>query len=263
MSDLFCLSQTPITILLYKNWEGIPHGFFGKLGGVSQGIYSSLNGSLSGNDSHAAVKENQYRALKTIGCEKSVVFFPTQKHTSNVLKITDPKNIEILKIPADGLATCLKGITLGITTADCAPVLFYDNKNQIIGAAHAGWRGAKSGVLEKTVHAMKELGAQTETITAIIGPTIAQKNYEVDSEFYANFIKNTPENICFFCNAPKAGHFLFDLTGYIIKRLVALSIETHASYHDTFTGPFFSRRNALAQSAQHYGCSMSLIMLSF
>ncbi|MGC9954068.1 MAG: peptidoglycan editing factor PgeF [Rhizomicrobium sp.] len=239
----------------------IAHGFFGRQGGVSEGIYASLNcGPLSGDD-RAKVIENRRRVTETFGPAARLLTL-YQIHSPKTVTVTAPW--EIGESPeADAMVTNLPGLALGMLTADCAPVLLADVEAGVIGAAHAGWKGALDGVVESTVAAMEELGAARARIAAAIGPCISQANYEVDGEFRANFTRADSANARFF--VPRDGYFRFDLESYVALRLddagitdiEALSVCTYARAAD-----FYSFRRATHAGEKDYGREVSAIMLA-
>jgi len=240
----------------------ITHGFFGREGGVSKGIYSSLNCRADENDSKENVAENKKRVLAKLGVPETGLQMLAQIHSDKV-GVLENAGIISPAPQADGLVTAEKNIALGILTADCAPVLFADSQAEIIGACHAGWRGAKTGIAEKTLEAMEKLGAKRKNIIAAIGPCIGPDSYEVSVEFYENFLSDLPENKIFFTSG-KPGHFLFNLPGYIKFRLEKSGLgSVEWLGKDTLLEPngFFSfRRNTLA-GMKNYGCQISVIAM--
>jgi YfiH family protein len=242
---------------------GIRHGFFTRHGGVSEGIYASLNCGFGSSDEAAKVAENRARAMAALGLAGDRLATCYQTHSADVVVVDDPwprgENPR-----ADAMVTRTPEIALGILTADCAPVLFADAEARIIGAAHAGWRGALSGVLEATVEAMKKLGAVPQRIHAAIGPCIGSDSYEVGPEFPAPFLAETAGNEVFFRAAPRAGHFLFDLAGYATARLKRLSlarIETMPGDTAADVERFFSYRRSYHRKEPDYGRELSAIVL--
>src|SRR5579863_2633035 len=192
---------------------GIRHAFFTRAGGVSDGCYASLNGGIGSRDAASNVSQNRVRMAARLGVEPGRFLTPYQVHSPKVVVAETPWTNET-RPRADAIVTRMRALAIGVTTADCAPVLFADPTARIIGAAHAGWRGALSGVLEATVDAMKSLGASPQRIHAAIGPCIGRASYEVGSEFPAPFLAENAANASFFRPARRAGHFLFDLAGY-------------------------------------------------
>jgi YfiH family protein len=236
----------------------VSHGFFGRRGGVSDGIYASLNCGFGSGDDIQKVAENRKRVAHQIGAPVLTCF---QIHSNKV--ITVDTAWEWKHSPeADAMVTNKPGIALSILTADCLPVLFACRKNKVIGAAHAGWKGAIFGVLEATMDAMKTLGATD--IVAAIGPAIAQNSYEVGPEFEARFAQESPTNSAYFKPSSKNLHYLFDLRGYARDRLKkAGCIAVNILANDTCfeENEFFSYRRATLAKEQAYGRQISSIAL--
>ncbi|MTH98163.1 peptidoglycan editing factor PgeF [Roseibium sp. RKSG952] len=242
---------------------GIRHGFFTRNGGVSEGIYESLNIGLGSQDTRAHVLENRSRIAGELGVVPNRLVSPYQKHTSVALTVSGPWQ-DGSDRTADALVTREPGLALGISTADCGPVLFCDSKAGVIGAAHSGWKGAFGGILENTIAAMEELGADRANITATLGPTISQDSYEVGPEFRQRFVDTSEENAVYFKPSNKAGHAMFDLPGYIVSRLKAAgcgSVENLAlcTYQDE--ARFFSYRRTTHRQEPDYGRLMSAIVI--
>ena len=193
---------------------GIRHGFFTRTGGVSQGVYASLNGGVGSNDNPEQVAENRARMAQALGVAPERFLTPYQIHSPDVVAADRPWTADT-RPRADAIVTREPGLAIGVSTADCGPLLFADAKARVIGAAHAGWRGALTGVIDGTVAAMEKLGAERANITVTLGPTIRQDNYEVGPEFVERFLAADAYNARFFSDAARAGHALFDLTGYI------------------------------------------------
>lgn len=241
--------------------EGVAHGFLGRKGGISTGIYAGLNVGLGSDDDRPAVLENRKRAIDAVlpGATLGRVH---QFHSADVHIVNGPTDDEAPP-PADALVTNKTGVLLGIVTADCVPVLFADIEAGVIGAAHAGWKGAISGVLENTVQAMVALGANKDRIKCAIGPCISQKSYEVDEGFFKRFAQDDPANERFFSDGA-AGHYQFDIEGYAAARLAATGIKTIACLgEDTYSQPdrFFSYRRSCHNEEDGYGRQLSLIGL--
>ena len=241
----------------------IAHGFFGRQGGVSDGIYASLNCGPGSGDDRAKVIENRRRAMQALDADARLLTL-YQIHSAKAVTVTEPW--EIGESPqADGLATALPGIALGLLTADCAPVLLADAEAGVIGAAHAGWRGALDGIVENTVAAMEKLGAARGRIAAAIGPCISQANYEVDGEFRANFTRADPANARFFVANDRDGYFRFDLEAYVVLRLEdtgVINIEKLSACTYGRAGDFYSFRRATHAGEKDYGREVSAIMLT-
>jgi YfiH family protein len=236
------------------NLSHIRHGFFSRNGGVSHGLYASLNCGPGSGDNLEHVGKNRLRVSQHMGAP---VITCHQVHSSEVVTVRAPW--EQKDAPqADAMVTATSGIALGILTADCLPVLFADRKKPIIGAAHAGWKGAFTGVLENTLAAMKSLGASE--IACAIGPAISQPSYEVGSEFYERFAGYQQ----FFLPSSREGHFLFDLKGYALQRLKNAGIEAELLDRDTCfeDDSFFSFRRATLMGERGYGRQVSVITLT-
>jgi YfiH family protein len=240
--------------------SGIAHGFFGRQGGVSEGIFASLNCGPGSGDVREHVIENRSRVRKALGGEKLLTLY--QIHSPNAVIADEPWE---QGPQADALATNVPGLALGILTADCAPVLFADSKARVIGAAHAGWKGALTGVTDSVLAKMESLGADRARISATVGPCISQANYEVGAEFIARFAQVDAGNNRFFVPSDKANHWRFDLEGYVVHRLreagVAniepLSACTYARADD-----FFSFRRTTHRAEKDYGRQVSAIVLT-
>lgn len=240
------------------------HGFFTREGGVSGGIFASLNCSLASGDDVVRVAENRRRALAQLGLSPDRLVTCHQVHSAAVVVVEQPWKYED-RPRADAMVTRQKGLALGILTADCAPVLFADEAAGIVAAAHAGWRGALSGVVEATVAAMLRLGASATRLRAAIGPCIGFSSYEVGPEFPAPFLAQSPDNATFFRAAPRERHYLFDLGGYVRSRLAACGIaRIDATGGDTAAEParFFSYRRACLAGERQFGHALSAICLA-
>lgn len=246
------------------DFPDIRHAFFTRAGGVSDGIFASLNCGFGSSDDAAAVTENRRRVAAMLGVEPNGLLTCYQIHSPEVVTVDRPWPRKDHP-RADAMVTRQPGLALGILTADCAPVLFTDPAARVIGAAHAGWRGAVGGVLEATVAAMTALGASPARISAGIGPCIAQRSYEVGPEFPAPFMAEDVENAEFFIPAPRAGHFLFDLVGYVTLRLKRLGLaRVDYAGGDTAADAdrFFSYRRSCHQKEPDYGREISAICLA-
>ena len=243
---------------------GIRHGFFTREGGVSEGIYASLNGGVGSNDDRDRVAENRARMATALGVAPAALATPYQIHSADVVVADAPWTHEA-RPRADAVVTRAPGLAIGISTADCGPVLFADADARVIGAAHAGWRGALAGVTDATIAAMERLGAERRRIVAALGPMISQPNYEVGDELVARFVAADPGNARFFRSASRAGHALFDLPGYIAARLAAAGI---AGIEDldrcTYVDPqrFFSFRRTTHRGEPDYGRHVNAIALA-
>ena len=244
----------------------VPHGFFTRRGGVSTGPYASLNCSLSSQDDREAVLENRARVARSLDVDPACLLGLTQVHGTHVVTATTswaPGQGE----RADAMVTAQPGLALGIVTADCAPVLFADASGSVVGAAHAGWRGAVAGVLEATIAAMTALGASADRITAAIGPCIAQPSYEVGADLRDAVLARSPSDAGFFAPGRRGDRWQFDLAGYCAARLNQAGVgRVVVTGFDTLGSEerFFShRRRTLAQrdggSAEPIGHQISVI----
>jgi YfiH family protein len=243
--------------------DGVTHGFFTRRGGVSGGLYASLNVGFGSGDAPANVEENRRRAMARLNPRTPHLNTVYQCHGVNVA-VADRHWVPADAPRADAIVTTLPGIAIGILTADCAPVLLADPRNRVVGAAHAGWRGALDGVLAAVVDAMEAHGARRKAIRALVGPTIAQASYEVGPEFAAPFVDQDTENAQFFRPSRRAGHHMFDLPGYVHRRLGATGLgEVAVLTKDTCAekADFFSYRRATLLGEVDYGRGLSAIML--
>lgn len=244
-----------------KVLQGVAHGFLGREGGVSTGALASLNVGLGSGDDRAALAENRRRAVAAVAPGARLVTVH-QVHSADVVTVTEPFPDDA-RPPADAMVTDRPGLALGILTADCTPVLFWDREAGVIGAAHAGWKGAIGGVLANTVTAMETLGARRERIAAAIGPTILRASYEVDDAFVARFCAADPANERFFSDG-RPGHAQFDLESYCAASLAAAGVQTiEALGIDTYANEtrYFSYRRATHRGEPDYGRQIALIAL--
>jgi YfiH family protein len=243
--------------------DGIRHGCLGRRGGVSKGICSGLNVGWGSGDDREAIAENRRRAVEAVAPGSALVTVH-QIHSADALAVTLPWPDDA-RPRADGMATARPGLALGILTADCAPVLFADRDAGVIGAAHAGWKGALGGVVEATLRVMESLGADRARIAAAVGPCIARRSYEVDEAFLRRFTESEPENERFFSDGARPDRRQFDLEGYVLSRLAGAGLSRiEALGEDTYSQPdrFFSYRRATHRGEPDYGRQISLIALS-
>jgi YfiH family protein len=244
--------------------NGVRHGFFTRAGGCSDGLYASLNCGLGSGDDPAAVTENRRRVARAIGVGADRLITAYQVHGIDVATIDRAWGADE-RPKVDGMVTRTPGIALGVLAADCAPVLFADSEAGIIGACHAGWRGALAGVVEATVAAMERLGADRGRMRAGLGPCIAQKSYEVGTEFRANFIAADPANAAFFADGARPGHFMFDLPGYVLGRIARARVgEIGHVALDTCAeeARLFSFRRSCLRGEGDFGRGLSAIALA-
>lgn len=243
--------------------DGIRHGFFTRQGGVSGGIYTSLNIGLGSDDERSSVLENRGRVAGQLGIGADRLVSPYQIHSADVITVSAPFAQDADR-KADALVTATPGLAIGIATADCGPLLFADTKAGVIGAAHSGWKGAVTGILQNTVAAMEALGATRTNITAVLGPTISQGAYEVGPEFKERFLQEHPDNTRYFKPSERAEHFMFDLPAFITDKLQALGLGAVAdlalcTYADE--DRFFSYRRTTHRKEPDYGRQISAIAL--
>jgi YfiH family protein len=246
---------------LSKAGPRVVHGFFGRQGGVSDGpIYRGLNVGLGSSDDPDAIRENRARVAGWFGAAPASLSTVYQIHSATVVEATGE---EAERPEADGQVTNRPGIVLGVLTADCGPVLFADGEAGVIGAAHAGWKGALDGVLESTITAMIGLGAKRERIVASLGPSISQASYEVGPEFVERFVARDASAADFFIASEKPGHSMFDLPGFTVRRLTAAGVTAEkldiCTYADEES--FFSYRRTTHRREPDYGRQISAIML--
>ncbi len=240
---------------------GVAHAFFTREGGVSQGVYASLNGGVGSSDAPAQVEENRARMAAALGVATERLLAPYQVHSPDVVTVCEAW---AERPRCDALVTATPGLALGVTGADCGMILFADARARVIGAAHAGWKGARDGVVEATVSAMVALGAVASRIVAVLGPCIAQASYEVGPEFVEGFVAD-PEAARYFGASRNAGRSMFDLHGYIglrVKRagvgqFVDLGLDTYAD-----ETRFFSYRRKTHRGEADYGRLVSAITLT-
>lgn len=242
----------------------IRHAFFTRTGGVSQGVYASLNGGVGSNDAPDNVAENRARMAAALGVSIDRLLTPYQIHSPDVVVADEPWTREN-RPRADAVVTRVPHLAIGVSTADCGPLLLADSAAGVIGAAHAGWRGALTGVIEATIAAMEQLGASRTRITAALGPTIRQAHYEVGAEFVERFLAADPANARFFTQSQRPGHAMFDLSGYITERIQRAGIT---QFEDlglcTYAEPerFYSYRRTTLRGEPDYGRHINAIALA-
>lgn len=249
-----------LEILTSDDLSPLRHGFFTRRGGASSGIFSGLNCGTGSSDQTEAVAINRARVAEAMGVAPEALVGVHQAHTADVITVTEP----LAERPrADGMVTNVPGLALSILTADCQPVLFADHEAQVIGAAHAGWRGALDGVLEAVLDAMEALGADRESTVAVIGPTISQRSYEVGPEFFEAFLAEDPEFARFFAGGD-GDRMLFDLPAFGLYRLRRAGIgEALWTRHCTYSDParFYSYRRSTHAKEADYGRLIAAIRL--
>ncbi len=242
---------------------GLRHAFFTREGGVSDGVYESLNAGIGSHDDPARVAENRRRMAQQMGVAAAHFLSVHQTHSPDVVVATEPWQAGS-RPRADAIVTRTQGLAIGASAADCGPVLFADPNARVIGAAHAGWKGALTGIVESTVAAMEKLGADRNGIVAAIGPLIRQPSYEVGGEFVERFIETDADNGVFFIPSAREGHAMFDLAGYIRMRLEnagVLMIDDLGV--DTYSDDrFFSYRRSVHRREPDYGRHVHAIALT-
>ena len=242
---------------------GLRHAFFSREGGVSGGIYAGLNGGLGSGDDPANVAENRRRMAEQMGVGPEHFLSVWQIHSPDAVVVTGPWQGSA-RPKADAMVTRTEGLAIGVTTADCGPILFVDPNARVIGAAHAGWKGALTGIVESTVDAMEKLGAERSGIVAAIGPLIRQHSYEVGGEFVERFMEQDAENALFFVPSTREGHAMFDLAGFIRTRLEnagVLMIDDTGI--DTYSDErFYSYRRSVHRGEPDYGRHVHSIALA-
>ncbi len=255
MTKTMATALAPIT---RPRLEPLPHGFFTRLGGVSGGLYATLNGGPGSADTPRAVAENRARIVAHLGVAALVSV--AQVHGPEVREVTGPW--EGGRPEADAMVTSTPGVALAILTADCAPVLLADPDARVVGAAHAGWKGARAGVLEAVVAAMCRRGAEPRRIRAVVGPTISQAAYEVGPEFVETFLEEDQTNARFFAGG-QGDRAQFDLPGYCLWRLREIGVDADWTGHCTYRDParFFSYRRATHAGEPDYGRLVAAIAL--
>lgn len=244
------------------NEGNIRHGFHTRIGGVSTGIYQGLNVGLGSDDNRDNVIENRRRVARHEGVASENLVTVYQVHSPDIITVDSPLPLE-QRPQADGMVTTEPGITLGVMTADCGPVLFADAGNGVIGACHSGWKGATGGVLENTINAMEALGAKRTQINAVLGPTISAENYEVGPEFVDRLLSLDESNEHYLTPSTTPGHSMFDLPAYIITRLVKAGVNAQWTGHCTYADEerFYSYRRKTHRNEPDYGRQISVISI--
>ena len=246
-----------------KKFGNIKHCFFSRKNGVSKEYYESLNCGLGSNDKKENVLKNLEFVSKEIGCKKESLITLNQKHSNQVIHFKDKKSVEN-KLSGDAIISEVKNIGLGILTADCAPILFYDPNKKIIGCAHSGWKGALNGIIKNTVKKFNELNSNNSDLIAVVGPCIKKNNYEVKESFLKKFITQDKKNDIFFekINSKK---YIFDLRGFINKEISNLNIKNIENIEmDTFSEKefFYSYRRSRLNTERDYGRCISVILMT-
>lgn len=254
------LIQSPALAKLKR----VRHAFFTREGGVSEGVYASLNGGLGSNDDGAHVNENRKRMTAALEVADGALAMAFQVHSPDAVVATHPWTRDG-RPRADAVVTATPNLAVGITIADCGPVLLADEAAGVIAAVHAGWKGALDGVIESAVAAMEQLGAKRTRIVAAIGPLIRKESYEVGLEFVARFRADDPGNRCYFSVAEQPGHAMFDLPGYIARKLLMARVGTIQDLGlDTYADEthFYSYRRSVHRKEADYGRLVAAIALA-
>ena len=242
-----------------KKFKKINHGFFNSVGGVSSGVYKSLNCGIGSKDIKKNVIKNLKIASKKIGIKKNKLILLNQIHSNNIYYLT---KILKKKLVGDGLITNVKGLGIGILTADCVPILFYEPKKNIIGAIHAGWKGAYKKIVKKMINYFKKKGSKINDICVVIGPGISQKNYEIKDDFKSKFLNQDIKNKKYFIKYKN--RIFFNLKDYIFDQLRNCGVNNiEIIKKDTFNtkNKFFSARRSLKNKIDDYGRNISIIMI--
>ncbi len=253
--------QTTLEILTHPLLRDVRHGFFTRKGGASSGLFAGLNCGRRSTDQSDMVAVNRARVAQAMGVGPDGLATVKQIHSADVVTLADGDDVAVVRdIQADGIVTRRRDVALAVLTADCQPILLADAAAGVIGACHAGWRGALAGVIEATVAAMRALGAQD--IRAVIGPTISQRNYEVSEEFMDEFLTEDPDYARFFSGGPN-GRPMFDLPSFGLSRLRGAGVDAEWSGHCTYADPdrFFSYRRATHEGQADYGRLISAVAL--
>ncbi|AZO37222.1 peptidoglycan editing factor PgeF [Mesorhizobium sp. M2A.F.Ca.ET.037.01.1.1] len=258
------LNQTrpdPVRSPLLEKAQGMRHGYFTRIGGVSDGIYRGLNIGTGSSDDQTLVAENRRRVADWMGVPADHLLTAHQIHSPDVVVAREP--FAAPRPKADAIVTDRPGIAIGASTADCGPVLFADDEARVIGAAHAGWKGAFTGVLENTVAAMEGLGARRDRIVAVLGPSIGPDNYEVGPEFVARFVEADAGNERYFSPSRTVGHSMFDLNQYTVDRLRKAGVTAEGLGRCTYAEEdlFYSYRRTTHRKEADYGRQVSAIVL--
>jgi polyphenol oxidase len=243
---------------------GVRHGFFGRQGGHSTGLYASLNCGLGSGDDRATVIRNRTIVARALGGEEPSLLTVHQVHSADAVPVTAPWTHEA-RPRADAMVTNVPGLILGSLTADCAPVLFVDPEARVVGVAHAGWKGALTGIMDQTVIQMEKLSATRANIRAVIGPTISQAAYEVGPEFFDRFTEAEPGNHQFFTKSVKNGHYMFDLPRYLLVRMRDFGVGHVTNTRICTYGnesEYFSFRRATHRGETDYGRQIAAITIS-
>ena len=246
-----------------KKFENLKHCFFSRKNGVSKGYYESLNCGLGSGDKKENVLKNLELVAKKITCSKESLITLNQQHTNQVIHFDSDKSVKN-KLTGDAIVSEVKNIGIGILTADCAPIFFYDPNKKIIGCAHAGWKGSLNGIIENTVRKFNKLNSNNNDLIAVVGPCINKKNYEVKTDFFKKFISQDSNNESFF-EKTSSEKYVFDLGSFINKKLSNLNIKNIDNIEmDTFSKKelFYSYRRSCLNKELDYGRCISVILMT-
>ncbi len=246
-----------------EKFENLRHCFFSRKNGVSKGYYESLNCGSGSNDKKENVLKNLEFVAEKISCNRESLITLNQQHTNRVIHFDNIKSVEN-KLTGDAMVSEVKNIGIGILTADCVPIFFYDYKKKIIGCAHAGWKGALRGIIKNTVNKFNELNSNNDDLIAVVGPCISKKNYEVKQDFFEKFIAQDKNNKNFFDKVSDEKYF-FDLRGFVNKELFNLNIKNIDNIEmDTYAEKefFYSYRRSCFNKEQDYGRCISVILMT-
>ena len=246
-----------------QKFKNIKHCFFSRKNGVSQGIYEGLNCGLGSDDDKENVLKNLEFVSKKIECKKESLITLNQKHTNEVICFISDDDVKN-KLAGDAIVSKVKNVGIGILTADCASIFFYDPKNKIIGCSHAGWKGALNGIIKNTVEKFNELNSNNNDLIAVVGPCINKKNYKIKTDLYKKFTDQDKKNEIFFEKISNE-NYIFDLRGYINKEISNLNIKSIENIEkDTFSEVdfFYSYRRSLFNKEADYGRCISVILMT-
>ena len=246
-----------------KKFKNIKHGFFTRKNGVSKGVYESLNCGLGSSDNKENVVKNLKLVSDKINCDKNSLITLNQKHTDQVIHFKNEISVKN-KLTADAIVSEVKNVGIGILAADCAPILFYDPKNKIIGCAHSGWKGALNGIIKNTIKKFNELNSNNSDLIAVVGPCIGKKNYEVRKDFFNKFISQNSNNEIFF-EKKDNDKFFFDLRSFINNEISKSGIKNIENLDmDTFSEKdfFYSYRRSQLNKEKDYGRCISVILMT-
>ena len=244
----------------FKKFKKVKHCFFSRKGGYSKGVYQSLNCGVGSNDNKKNVYKNLSFVSKKMRINKKKLILMYQTH-SNKVSIINNDNINSRRFKSDALITNMTGVTLGVVTADCVPIILYDIRNKVIGCIHAGWKGASSGIIENVIKKFKKLNSKNK-IFASVGPCIGKKSYEVDVSFYKKFILKSKRNAIYF-SKKNINKKLFNIRKYVNDKLIKLDVKVDHVNYDTFkeNKRFFSYRRSQKLKEKDYGRCISVITL--